>query len=60
MVTKHSGFGNASWAQCPSKKFNTNGGYSGEERDESNETICHLLIDDEKYNNNDRDFNSAN
>ena len=54
MVTKHSGFGNASWAQCPSKRLNTIGGYSGAE---SREAFCnnnlknhHLLIDDDDYN----------
>ena len=47
--------------KCPSKNKNIlNGGHPGEEREGSNEIICHLLIDDDKYNNNDRDFNSAN
>lgn len=54
-MLKHSDW-NASWAKCPSKKFNTlntlNGGYSGAERERSNEIIginCHHLNDDDKY-----------
>ena len=54
---------NASWVQCPSKKF-TICGYSGAE---SIDAFCnnnlknhHLLIDDDDYDNNDADFDSSN
>lgn len=51
--SKHS-YSNASWAQCPSNGVNTlNGGYSGEEREGSNEIIVknnhRPLIDDDDY-----------
>ena len=51
MINLQNNSKNYTWAKCPSKKFNTHGGFSGEERSEEiREIICHLLIDDDKYN----------
>tara|TARA_B100000674_G_scaffold185948_1_gene150921 strand:+ start:2168 stop:2356 length:189 start_codon:yes stop_codon:yes gene_type:complete len=61
MTNLHKNSKNYTWAKCPSKKFNTMGAYSGEEREGSNEIreiICHL-IDDDKYDNNVSSFDSS-
>ena len=41
---------NYTWAKCPSKKLNTHGGFSGEERSEEIREIISLFSNyDDKY-----------